>query len=433
MDQSEDASETGSLLGLGFRTSGSAPSMSSISTGSHSEMMAQLYIQQCLDFHKEQQEIRKGQQDVVKQPHRRTLEKMQFVPSKNLQGNGYSGQPQEQQLKHPCDHFSNPCPQFTKQVPEHDTVGKQQTTLLETQNQDSNHASNLSSHDPIEEGRAKARAIFDRFQQQQHDLLRKTITENATTTNLPSTSTWTTATTNIDQHLTIEMPYHDGAFFRTQRQRGFEREAARKQAALIRNFEFVACREQERLAMIASSLEQQRDAEQVVNQQYQDMLNARKQKLAGNAVIKAGIGTKSQRKQQLQQERKQRCSHTLTDESKSKSVALYLTGLPKDGSTGETLLRQLFETYGKIQKVHFYKDKLSGNLKGDALVIFQVKAEENEEQFVLMVSSQVRMFGGFFIFWSCELSEPNFLFLDEWCCLVLSRCCERGEQHSSCC
>lgn len=157
--------------------------------------------------------------------------------------------------------------------------------------------------------------------------------------------------------------------------------------------------------MIASNLVQQQEAEQVANQQYQEMLNARKRKLAGTAAIKAGIGTKSQRKKQ--QESKQRCSNTLRDESKSKSVALYLTGLPKDGSTGETLIRQLFETYGEIQKVHFYKDKQSGNLKGDALVIFQVNAEENEEKFVQMVSSQVRMFGRFFMLWSCEWSEPD--------------------------
>jgi len=139
---------------------------------------------------------------------------MQFVPSQNPQGNGSSGQPQEQHLQNPCHHFSNPsATQLTMEAPEYDTFGKQQTTLHETQNQDTIPPSNLSSRDLIEEGRAKARAIFDRFQQQQHDLLRKTITDNSTTSNLPSTSTWTTATTDLDQQLTKEMSYHDGTFF----------------------------------------------------------------------------------------------------------------------------------------------------------------------------------------------------------------------------
>jgi protein involved in sex pheromone biosynthesis len=52
-------------------------------------------------------------------------------------------------------------------------------------------------------------------------------------------------------------------------------------------------------------------------------------------------------------------------------------------------VRGLFSSYGKIVKVHAYRNKRTGGLKGDALVVFQVSCKAEGGALVQMVCSQV--------------------------------------------
>jgi RNA recognition motif-containing protein len=55
------------------------------------------------------------------------------------------------------------------------------------------------------------------------------------------------------------------------------------------------------------------------------------------------------------------------------SVAVYLSGLPEDGSVPEETMQALFGSYGSFRKIHLHRNKKTGELKGDALVIYQIE------------------------------------------------------------
>jgi hypothetical protein len=69
------------------------------------------------------------------------------------------------------------------------------------------------------------------------------------------------------------------------------------------------------------------------------------------------------------------------------SAALYVTGIPAGGT--EDLLRGLFGSYGTIRKVHLYRDRATGEFKGDGLLVFQLGPTQDKEHFVNLVCMQV--------------------------------------------
>jgi hypothetical protein len=92
--------------------------------------------------------------------------------------------------------------------------------------------------------------------------------------------------------------------------------------------------------------------------------------------VGGGIGSNDQRhvevirKRQLQHPNQQEQRQETPTISTPARTSIYLTNLPTDGSITERTLRSLFCTYGRLDRVTMYRDRASGELKGDGLIVF---------------------------------------------------------------
>jgi hypothetical protein len=170
------------------------------------------------------------------------------------------------------------------------------------------------------------------------------------------------------------------ADYRYRRELMLEKERKRLHMAMLKNFEYVARKEEERLKVKLAQLQETRLLEQQLQQQHAAMLRERKQ--ASLAISKAGIGTS--RRQTLEKSKKRQGLAVSNDNDSS--IAIYLSGLPK--TMTEDSVRQLFASYGSIRRVHLYRQKQTGELKGDALVVYNAAADR--QTIVATACSQVR-------------------------------------------
>ncbi|KAK1744346.1 hypothetical protein QTG54_004879 [Skeletonema marinoi] len=91
-----------------------------------------------------------------------------------------------------------------------------------------------------------------------------------------------------------------------------------------------------------------------------------------------GIGSKDQR--YLERIRKRRQLDTTAvanpqqqqQQQQQQRTSIYLTNLPTDGSINERTLRSLFCVYGQLDRVTMYRNRSTGELKGDGLIVFGV-------------------------------------------------------------
>jgi len=51
-------------------------------------------------------------------------------------------------------------------------------------------------------------------------------------------------------------------------------------------------------------------------------------------------------------------------------LLIYLTNLQTDGSTTEQSLRELFGSYGQLDRITMYRHRSTGEYKGDGLIMF---------------------------------------------------------------
>ena len=204
------------------------------------------------------------------------------------------------------------------------------------------------------EGRLRAQAILQKFQQvQQAMLLVPRVNESS------------------------EQP---SSIYVNQRRQAAIRERRRRQEALHKNFDYLASKlaQQQDAAHHDDALAAAQAQEAAAQARYQQVLEDRKQKLQQiqqkQVQTQAGIGTHQRKRAQavVQQQQQQQPSQ----------AAVYLSGLPTDGSVSWHMLRDVFGAYGHaagndgnpvaVQKVHLYRDKRTGELKGDGLVVFGV-------------------------------------------------------------
>lgn len=193
---------------------------------------------------------------------------------------------------------------------------------------------------------------------------------------------------------------------RYRRELMLEKERKRLHMAMLKNFEYVARKEEDRLKVQLAQLQETKLLEQQLQQQHAAMLRERKQ--ASLAISKAGIGTS--RRQTLEKS-KQRHGHAVSSENDS-SIAIYLSGLPK--TMTEDSVRQLFASYGSIRRVHLYRQKQTGELKGDALVVYNAAADR--QMILAAACSQVNhvMVYGLCVALSIQSTDSRVLGSDEW-------------------
>jgi hypothetical protein len=159
--------------------------------------------------------------------------------------------------------------------------------------------------------------------------------------------------------------------------------------ALLKNLEYAARAEDERLEEQLQRVQKAQEYHSQLEDYHTHLLEIRSKRIADNTnknnnnVIQrsqAGIGTEDR-----QRAEKKRKRQTIANDS----VSIYVSNLPKDGSASDGLMRTLFGSYGTLRKIHFYVDKGTGNLKGDALVIYNVEDASNKSTLTEAVCSQV--------------------------------------------
>lgn len=158
----------------------------------------------------------------------------------------------------------------------------------------------------------------------------------------------------------------------------------RKRLSLLKNLEYVARVEDGRLRHQLEQLEQARIYQNQMDEQYRRRVQSDDGR---QSVSQAGIGT--QPRQRLEKKRKLETPFGDVSTASSSSVAIYVSNLPADGSADEQVMTSLFGSYGSLRKIHFYLNKNTGRLKGDALVIYSLQQGQDQTSFTQAVCSQV--------------------------------------------
>jgi hypothetical protein len=227
----------------------------------------------------------------------------------------------------------------------------------------------------VQEGRLRAQAILRRFEEQQASFLllplpAATVLHPAQPSDLP------------------QVP----SIFVEQRRRAAIRERRRQQEAWSRNFSYVERKHEAEVQAFPQSLAAAQEREAVAARDYQRNLSERQRKQK-ELTTQAGIGTKKRQRAE---------AYAQSTRAVALSAALYLTGIPveedESSSRPDLMLRQIFGAYGQLTKIHLYRDKTTGALKGDGLVVYQVPTYAARDTLVETVCGQVspycRVYGG---------------------------------------
>jgi hypothetical protein len=169
----------------------------------------------------------------------------------------------------------------------------------------------------------------------------------------------------------------------------------RKQLALVKNLEYLAKVEDDRLRTTLLKAQQAQSYQIQVEAFHEQSLHTRQLHLRSSIgdssssmdnleSIHAGIGT-----QQRHRAEERRRKHDRT--ASMDTVALYVSNLPRDGSVNDELVRALFGSLGyNLRKIHFYVNKDTNELKGDALVVYELPPDQDRQILTETVCAQVR-------------------------------------------
>ena len=251
-----------------------------------------------------------------------------------------------------------------------------------------------------EEGRQRAQAIMNRFQQRQDQFLSPPPNSMDHPPMMAPHQSHIIIDNNhaSSQVMPIPQVYQEQHTpFIEQRRRGMQREIEIRQRALEKNFQYILEQDQKRAAALEEQIHQAKLLEQQAAQHYQhEQQRRQQQRHLGNTA--AGIGTKqSQRAERW----KQKEGHAVSEGPKThhNTAALYISGLPTEGTSSASvkqMLHQVFQAYGTLQKVHlYYAKKNKKELKGDGLIIYELQGKDRlakdaeAAQLVQAVCSQV--------------------------------------------
>jgi hypothetical protein len=181
-------------------------------------------------------------------------------------------------------------------------------------------------------------------------------------------------------------PHYSGAVetettnFKEQRQKGFQREAERKQQALLRNWAYLMDRQNRRAEQLSTQVESSHAMKTSAEQQYSAVLQKRM-----DLLQKGGITD-------LYRSRKTAKSSLGTQPNNT--AAVYWSTAPPNITLEESDVRQLFGPYGTICKIVQYRNKETGLIKGDGLVVYQMEKANQPapRDLILLVCGQVSVF-----------------------------------------
>jgi hypothetical protein len=258
-----------------------------------------------------------------------------------------------------------------------------QMQIVQQQQQEQQQEEEEQHHDAI----AKAREIAQRFHRER--MTTTATTSDTTATLLPShyTSTTTLSNNNKNHNLHNIININNNENYAQKRQQHFQNEHRKLQTYRLKNLEYIMKKEESELRshvecmneMTAwgerQSLHQQR--QQIVMREQQERKEQRemeRQQRQLQMKVGGGIGSNDQR--HVEVIRKRQFQHPNQQEQETPTIStpartsIYLTNLPTDGSITERTLGSLFCTYGRLDRVTMYRDRVSGELKGDGLIVF---------------------------------------------------------------
>lgn len=346
---------TTSFLGLGYH---SGPSLSKNNTAAETsenneyigtQDAVQALMQQCMAYHQEQEVIRQQKQQEQTQSTYGTSYQQQQQQQHQTKFVMASSVAEETSVSTTTDTSSPSIP-----------LSKSSTSMSPQWNEEDQQR--------IQEARARAQAVIARFHQQQEQLLCAATATSSRESEIPP------------------------ALFAEQRYKGLRREEERKRKMLLKNLDYVLMQESERIGTLTAQIEQSAIYEELAKRQYQIQLEQRKQRLL--QLRDGGSRSGKQRQEQEFAPAKYGHGHRTSDfkqqqqhERNTPSIAVYLSGLPNDGSIDEAYVRNLFGVYGSLRKVRFYRDKLTGKLKGDGLVVYNLPSQGNDAATMLLLET----------------------------------------------
>ena len=247
------------------------------------------------------------------------------------------------------------------------------------------HDSNKAHHDLLLEGTTRAMAVIERLKQQSDKPLDK----------FSTTPSW------HDQKLQQQQPKEDKfvyspEYYRQQREQGLAQEAKRRRMATLKNFEYLTKQHERKLHLLNFQIEQRQVME--------------------HHVQAAQLAARQQRQDRLLQQQQSRphpdertsASVSMFDKTipAQTTVALYISGLPTESTSVEadqfgsvpqpadsmtTMLTSLFAEFGSLKKIHLYRDKQTGQLKGDGLIVYRWTNDAGQcrHEFVQRICAEV--------------------------------------------
>lgn len=183
----------------------------------------------------------------------------------------------------------------------------------------------------------------------------------------------------------LQKQIHSQTEISRKRKACLEKLEERKKVAMIKNLEYLARVEDERLHTRIERCQEAQNYHSRMEDYHELVLKRRSDQRSFNRQSQAGLGTTQQKKAEARQRRhkQQPRGNTGKPDSSPDTIALYLSNLPTDGSSSsstEELLAALFGNLGyDLQKIHVYKHKATGAPKGDALAIYRLPPPTTED------------------------------------------------------
>ena len=230
----------------------------------------------------------------------------------------------------------------------------------------------------VEAAKVRARAVLAQFGLTGlSPITTRTIEVDAGPTNMESVSE------SLPQQSTQHLPH----YFAQQREIGLEREEQRKHLALLKNFEYVMHIESERIGKLQAAQDQVSQWEQISQKQYQQKLEKRREylQIQKRPEKSNDQNTRQQKRLRNNSQQKPREREPVT------TAAIYVSGFPvvQPSVVDEDFVRQLFGSYGKIAKVHLYRNRQDQTLKGDGLIVYAIDDKDDVASFLESICGQV--------------------------------------------
>jgi hypothetical protein len=204
----------------------------------------------------------------------------------------------------------------------------------------------------IAAAQARAKLIVEKFQNQRSVLM---------------------CATGSHQHNAAPAADRGGQSEAERRRLWLQREHQRLNAAVVKNLDYVVNQERARLNNLNAVVENVAAMEQIAVKSYQQRLERRRQRLLGTKLDQDNSGTdKTTKGKRGTSSKLPRCSN----------AALYISGLGEE-SDHEELLRSLFGAFGRLQRIHFYRDKATNVRKGDGLVVYALTDDPGRSHILL--------------------------------------------------